>query len=100
MNPPPEVPRETMTVPEILERTRAFVRENFLYMRPDFIVADNDPLLSKGIVDSMGVAELLGFLEGEFGITVAEDAVTEENLGSLAAIARFVAAGLRRTEAA
>jgi acyl carrier protein len=89
-----------MTVPEILERTRAYVRENFLYMRPNFPLGDNDPLLTKGIVDSMGVAELLGFLEGEFGIAVAEEEVTEENLGSLAAIARFVAASGEQSDAA
>ena len=96
----PEIPRETMTVPQILERTRTFVRENFLYMRPDFPLGDGDSLLTKGVIDSMGVAELLGFLEGEFGIAVPEEAVTEENLGSLSAIARFVAASLRRIEAA
>jgi acyl carrier protein len=91
---------ETMPVTQILERTRAYVRENFLYMRPDFALADDDPLLAKGVIDSMGVMELLGFLGSEFGITVADDEVTEDNLGSLTAIARFVEAKMRRTEAA
>lgn len=85
---------------QILERTRAYVRENFLYMRPDFALGDDDPLLAKGVIDSMGVMELLGFLGSEFGITVADEEVTEDNLGSLSAIARFVEAKLRRTEAA
>jgi acyl carrier protein len=89
-----------MTVPEILERTRAFVRETFLYMRPDFPLGDRDRLLAKGIVDSMGVAEVLGFLEAEFGVTVADDDITEENLGTLSAIAHYVAARVRRTDAA
>jgi len=48
----------------------------------------------------MGVMELLGFLGSEFGITAADEEVTEDNLGSLNAIARFVDAKLRRTEAA
>jgi acyl carrier protein len=91
---------ETMPVTQILERTRAYVRENFLYMRPDFALGDDDPLLAKGVIDSMGVMELLGFLGSEFGITVADEEVTEDNLGSLSAIARFVEAKLRRTEAA
>ncbi|HEY3279525.1 MAG TPA: acyl carrier protein [Gemmatimonadales bacterium] len=89
-----------MTVPEILERTRAYVRENFLYMRPDFPLGDGDRLLAKGIVDSMGVAELLGFLEAEFGVMVTDEDITEEHLGTLNAIARYVAPRLRRTDAA
>jgi len=83
-----------MTVAQILAQTRSYVRQNFLYMRPDFPLADDDPLLAKGVVDSMGVAELLGFIESEFGIVVADEDVTEENLGTLNAIARYVAAQL------
>ena len=83
-----------MTVAEILTRTRTYVRQNFLYMRPDFTLGDDDRLLAKGVVDSMGVAELLGFLETEFGIVVADEDVTEENLGTLNAIARYVAGQL------
>ncbi len=85
---------------EILERTRAYVRDNFLYMRPDFVLGDDDPLLAKGVIDSMGVMEVIGFLTSEFGIAVADEEVTEENLGSLSAIARFVTRKALKTEAA
>ena len=85
---------------EILERTRTYVRDNFLYMRPDFLLGDDDPLLAKGVIDSMGVLELLSFLETEFGVSVPDEEVTVANLGSLSAIARFVAAKVLRTEAA
>ena len=85
---------------EILERTRAYVRDNFLYMRPDFVLGDDDPLLAKGVIDSMGVMEMIGFLTSEFGIVVADEEVTEENLGSVSAIARFVTGKARQTEAA
>ena len=85
---------------EILERTRTYVRDNFLYMLPDFLLGDDDPLLAKGVIDSMGVLELLSFLETEFGVSVPDEEVTVANLGSLSAIARFVAAKVLRTEAA
>ena len=91
---------ETMPVRDILERTRDYVRENFLYMRPDLQLGDDDALLAKGVIDSMGVMEMLGFLTSEFGIVVADEEVTEENLRSLNAIARFVDAKRRRAEAA
>jgi len=89
-----------MPVTEILERTRAYVRDNFLYMRPDFVLGDDDALLAKGVIDSMGVMEMIGFLTSEFGIAVADEEVTEENLGSVSAIARFVTGKARQTEAA
>jgi len=32
------------TPAEIADRTRAYIRENFLYMRPDWPLKDEDPL--------------------------------------------------------
>ena len=34
--------------------------------------------------------ELVSFIESEFGVTVGDDDVTEENIGSLRAIGNFV----------
>jgi acyl carrier protein len=82
------------TESEIKSRVRAFVQENFLYAMPDFELGDDDRLLERGVVDSMGVAEMIAFVESEFGVVTADDEVSETNYGSLAAIARFVAAKL------
>lgn len=79
---------------EIKSRVRAFVQENFLYAMPDFELGDDDRLLERGVIDSMGVAEMIAFVESEFGIVTADDDVSESNYGSLSAIARFVAARL------
>ena len=75
----------------ILARTRAYVNETFLYMRPGFILGDQDRLLQRGVIDSMGVMELIAFLQNEFGVVVADEDITESNLGSLNDIARYVA---------
>lgn len=74
---------------EILSQVRAFVTREFLYMRPDFALGDDDSLLKGGVVDSMGVLEVLGFLEETFGVRPNDDEITEANLGSLRAITRF-----------
>ena len=75
---------------DIREKTRAFMQENFLYMRPDLDLQNDDPLLKKGVIDSMGVIEILEFLREEFEVVIEDEEITEENLGSLSAIAAFV----------
>jgi acyl carrier protein len=76
---------------EVRTRVRVFLEENFLYMRPDFVLDDDDRLLERGVVDSMGVIEILSFLEDEFGVKTADDEISEANLGTLNAIGAFVA---------
>lgn len=75
---------------DVLSAVRTFVTKEFLYMRPDFVIGDDDSLLKSGVVDSMGVLEVMGFLEESFGVRPEDDEITEANLGSLRAIARFV----------
>jgi acyl carrier protein len=74
----------------VVERTRTWLRESFLYMHAERTLSDRDPLLSGGVVDSMGVIELVEFLQECFAITVADHEITEDNLGTLEAIGRFV----------
>ncbi|HVH68744.1 MAG TPA: acyl carrier protein [Gemmatimonadales bacterium] len=81
---------QDLTPAAIAERARAYVRENFLYMRPDWPLSDDDPLLESGVIDSIGVVELIEFLQDEFHCTFEEDEITERNMGSIGAIARFV----------
>lgn len=71
---------------------RAFIQESFLYMRPDLELQDDDELLGQGIIDSLGFVELVEEIQTRYGITIADVEITEENLGSVSAIVRFVAA--------
>jgi acyl carrier protein len=51
----------------------------------------DDDLLAKGLIDSHGVMELVGFLEERYGISVADEDLTPENFQSLVQIEEFVA---------
>ena len=75
---------------DVIGRTRAYIHENFLYMRRDYALQDSTSLLGDGVLDSMGVMELVQFLESTFGIEVGEEDITEENFGSLQAVSRYV----------
>lgn len=79
-----------MTAAHVIDRTREYIIENFLYMRRDLVLGEGDLLLERGIIDSMGVMELVAFIEEQFGVAVGDDDVTEQNLGSLGAIGAFV----------
>lgn len=79
-----------MTQNEIIERTREWLHENFMYVRPDWTLGVDDPMLDMGVIDSIGVIELVEFLGDAFGVDVAADELTERNLGSLRAVGQFV----------
>lgn len=70
---------------------RKFIEDTFLYTRGSVELNGSTDLLGNGIIDSMGVVDIVTFLEGELGVTVKDDEITEENLGTLDAIAEFVA---------
>ena len=79
-----------MSKTDTLPQLREFVRETFLYMRPEFDLRDDTSLLHSGVLDSMGVMEVLGFLEESFGVTPTDMEITEANLGTLNSIADFI----------
>ena len=81
-----------MTEYEITAQVREYVSENFLYMRQGYEFSDTDSLLAHGIIDSMGVIELITYVQDEFAVEVEDDEITEENFGTLEAIGRFVQA--------
>jgi len=89
-----------MSPNDVVSRVRDYITENFLYTRPGFSVGDDDSLLGNGIIDSMGVIEVITFIQTEFSITVDDDDITEENLGTLSAIAKYVVGKHAQSKAA
>lgn len=71
---------------------RAFIQENFLYMRPDVELRDDDDLLGLGVIDSLGFVELVEEVQTRYGIEVQDVEITEENVGSVSALVRFIGA--------
>lgn len=75
---------------QVLAELRAFVEENYLYLRPDLQLQDTDQLLELGIIDSLGFVELVEEVQTRYGVAVADVDITEQNFGSVAAIAEYV----------
>jgi acyl carrier protein len=70
---------------------RAFIEDNFLYLRPGVELADTDDFLERGILDSLGFVELVEEVQTRYEIAVEDDEITEANFGSIDAISGFVA---------
>lgn len=76
---------------EITSVIRTFVLEKFPACRQQGL-EDSDSLIDSGIVDSMGILELVAFAESDFGISVEDTDLTPENFESIAALAAFITA--------
>jgi acyl carrier protein len=68
---------------------RKFLLERFPLARRRNI-SDEEDLLEKGIIDSLGVLEIVNFLQQEFSLVVEDDDLTPENFKSVVSIAAFV----------
>ena len=53
-------------------------------------VSDADSMLEAGILDSLGVLELVGFIERQYAVKVTEDEMMPENFDTIDAIVAFV----------
>jgi acyl carrier protein len=75
---------------QVRREMREFVEESFLYMHPDLELTDDEDLLAKGVIDSLGFVELVEEVQSRYGLAVQDVEITEQNFGSINAIASFV----------
>lgn len=75
------------------EQIRSFIAATFFV--EDF--ADDEPFVKSGILDSLGMLELILFVESTFGLCLADSELVPENLACVNALVRFIE---RKTAAA
>ena len=71
------------------EQIRSFVLAKFPLAKKRGL-ANNDNLLDSGIVDSMGILDLVSFVEQEFQVIVADDELIPENFQNIDNLTAFV----------
>lgn len=74
---------------EAIEKIRSFVRAQFPHAK-QHLRSDDDSLLDSGVVDSLGVLEIVTFLTAEFGIEVTDEDLNPDTFGSISSLAAFV----------
>jgi acyl carrier protein len=82
-----------MQATEIDQAIRMFLTDNFLLGRSEPL--QDDALLLGNVIDSTGVIEMVVFIQEHFTITVEDDEVTTDNLGSVRNAVAYVERKLR-----
>ncbi|MDZ7344717.1 MAG: acyl carrier protein [candidate division KSB1 bacterium] len=74
----------------VQEQLREFIVAQFMYEQNNKSLDPDDDLLNQGIVDSMGILQVVNFMEEKFGIHVNDEEITPENFRSLRTLTDLV----------
>jgi acyl carrier protein len=67
-----------------------YLRETVL-LDPSEEIPISRSLIESGILDSCGIVDLLTFIEREFGLSIPDEDVTREKMGSIHKMAHYIA---------
>ena len=71
-----------MNEKDIREALKAFIC-NDLIRNPDYVLADDEPLITGGLIDSFSLAEIGVFLEETFAVHIPDSDLTVERMDTL-----------------
>lgn len=69
---------------------RDYIAKNLLFSESGFSYDDDASFLDEGIIDSLGIIELVTFVEKQFGISVADQDLVPDNFDSVRKLDAFV----------
>jgi acyl carrier protein len=69
---------------------RAYIAANLLFSDDGFHYTDDASFLREGIIDSLGVMELVTFVGSQFDISVEPNEVTPDNFDSVRKLAAYI----------
>ncbi|MGQ0793014.1 MAG: acyl carrier protein [Deltaproteobacteria bacterium] len=73
----------------ILGQIKLFILKNFPLAK-GISITDEQSLLDTGVIDSVGILEIVNFVQEEFGVMVEDEELVPENFQSILSIAGFV----------
>lgn len=75
---------------EVAARTRTYLLDEYLPGESPDSLGNSTPLITSGILDSIGTVKLASFLEGEFGIELEAHEMSVDLLNTIDDITRLV----------
>jgi acyl carrier protein len=85
-----QVMEERAVLEQISQSIRKFLFENYLFGYEEDEFSNDSSFLDFGVLDSMGILELITFIESEFAIEVSDAEILPENLDSVNRVSRLV----------
>jgi len=73
----------------IQQQIRDYIVNNLLFGDGENLQSDTS-FREKGVIDSMGILDLIGFLEKTYGINIEDDDLISENFDTLRDMSQFV----------
>jgi len=67
-----------------------FIENKYLYRKDEKSISNEESLLNSGLIDSMGIFELVSFLEKEFNMEVGDEEVIPENFETINSIVEMI----------
>lgn len=74
----------------IESQIKDFIARNILFSSSGFRYSDDSSFLQEGIIDSLGVMELVAFVEKTFEVKVDDHDITPDNFDSVRKLAAYV----------
>jgi acyl carrier protein len=62
---------------------------NTRFASKGFVITKDTPLFTKGVIDSLGILELIAWTEVNTGHTVPDESIRMDNFGTVARIAQM-----------
>jgi len=75
---------------DIKAQVRQYIAKKLLFSDNGFTYADDASFLEEGIIDSLGVMELVLFIEEKFGVKVKDEELTPDNFDSVNKLASYI----------
>jgi acyl carrier protein len=82
---------------EVASKLRDFIVRTFPVGK-ERVLNDDTSLLESGVVDSLGVLDIVQFMEAEFGLVISDDEMMAENFESISTLTTLVCEALAKRE--
>lgn len=79
---------ETST--ETTDRLRTFILEELSFEGSPEELTGDYPLIDRGVLDSLGIFQVVSFIEGELGVEIQDEELVRDNFGTLRDIGALV----------
>jgi acyl carrier protein len=85
---------------QIAQTLQTHITEHIAYDNPNLRINEDVALVEQGIIDSMAIVRLIGFIEDTWDVMVEPTDVVIENFGTIRAMTTFIGKRLQEGQSA